>query len=366
MPPAADRDAMQGPPEGDLRPRPARSGRPRPKVRAGHSSMHRVPAGSFTRLSSTEGLWRAWQLCRLGKRRHPTVAAFELDADKEVFRLHRELRTGTYRPSAWRLRVVQDPKTRLIAAPAVRDRVVHRSLLNEIGPHFERRYIHHSYTGGPGRGPHRAALQFLAWQRRFPWRLHLDIRHYFRSVLHTRLEVLLDPGCRDEDTRYLIHQLLTAGDKVYGHRLAQELLGPTPRGQGLPLGSYLSQWSGTFYLDGLDHFVKRELKIPGYLRYMDDFVLFDLEPARLERALEAIERWLDEQRGLRLNPAHREVLPTSAPAVFLGYRITRAGIAPSRKLRRRLKRRLALAVASGEEALHRTLVSYRGLLLFPD
>ena len=43
---------------------------------------------------------------------------------------------------------------------------------------------------------------------------------------------------------------------------------------GLPLGSYLSQWCGTFYLDGLDHFVKRDLKIAGYLRYMDDVVLF--------------------------------------------------------------------------------------------
>jgi hypothetical protein len=112
--------------------------------------------------------------------------------------------------------------------------------------------------------------------------------------------------------------------------------------------------------------VTRELKIPGYLRYMDDFVLFDNDAGRLNRVSDAIERWLAKERSLRLNPVHREIVPTSAPALFLGYRITRAGIAPSRKLRRRLKRRLARAVAGGEEALHRTLASYRGLLLFPD
>jgi len=38
----------------------------------------------------------------------------------------------------------------------------------------------------------------------------------------------------------------------------------------LPLGSWLSQWCGAFYLDPMDHYVKRELKVPGYLRYMDD------------------------------------------------------------------------------------------------
>ena len=65
--------------------------------------MHRVPHGSFDRLSSPEALWRAWRACRLGKGRHSTVATFDLDADQEVFRLHRELREGSYRSSAWRL-----------------------------------------------------------------------------------------------------------------------------------------------------------------------------------------------------------------------------------------------------------------------
>lgn len=330
--------------------------------------MHRIPHGSFERLSSPEALWRAWRACRLGKGRHSTVAAFDLEADREVFRLNRELRGDRYRPSGWRLRLIHDPKTRLIAAPAVRDRLVHRALLDEIGPHYERRYINHSYTGGPGRGPHRAVLQFLSWQRRFAFRLHLDIHRYFLSISHERVKALLFASLADVETRRLIHRLLVAGGRVYGQQQARQVLGEDapPPGQGLPLGSYLSQWSGTFYLDGLDHYVKRTLKIPGYLRYMDDLVLFDPDAARLAEAQSGIADWLAEERGLALNPKTGGVVSTRAPAVFLGYQVNRAGIGPSRKLRRRVKRRLYQAAAQGDEALRRCLASYRGLLLFPN
>jgi hypothetical protein len=60
-----------------------------------------------------------------------------------------------------------------------------------------------------------------------------------------------------------------------------------------------------------------------------------------------------------LNPEFR------TPAIFVGYRISQAGIAPSRKLRRHLRHRLRTAAAKGEESLIRTVRSYRGLLVFP-
>ena len=137
---------------------------------------------------------------------------------------------------------------------------------------------------------------------------------------------------------------------------------PVPLRTGLPLGSYFSQWAGAYYLDGLDHYVKRELKVPVYLRYMDDFVLFHDDRMRLTEAKVAIARWLEQERGLTLNPRRERVEPTHHPAVFVGYRISRAGLAPSRRLRRRLKRRLARAVLGGPQALRRTLSAYRGLL----
>ncbi len=329
--------------------------------------MRTLKAGSYQRLTRLEALWQGWLDCRRGKRRRPAVALFELDCDRHLLALQRELAEHRYQPSPWRLHGIRDPKTRLIAAPAVRDRVLHHALLREIGPVFERRYSEQSFAAGHGRGPHRAALYFLRCQRRHAWRLQLDISAYFPSIDHRRLLALFAERLRDDDTLALVESIIAAGERVYGSRLAKALLGDRcpPRGRGLPLGSWFSQWCGNFFLDGLDHFIKRELKIPGYLRYMDDMALFAEEKPRLLEARTAVAQWLHEQRRLQLNLKRLAVEPTQTPAVFVGYRISQAGITPSRKLRRHLRHRVRLAAAKGEDALIRTVRSYRGLLVFP-
>lgn len=330
--------------------------------------MRTIPAGSYDRLTGLEALWRAYLACRRGKRRQPRMAAFDLDADRHLCALHRELASGRYRPDPWRLRVIRDPKARLIAAPSIRDRIVHRALLDEIGPHYERSFIDHSYTGGCGRGPHRAVLRYLGWARQFRYRLCLDIRRYFLSIHHPTLSELLFGRLRDERCRALIRQLLASGGEVYRTPLAVRTLDlesyPVPVDCGLALGSYLSQWCGTFYLDGMDHFIKRELKVLAYLRYMDDFVLFGDDLDRLIEARARIVDWLAQERRLTLNPKRWDVKPTHEPTIFLGYRVSRAGINPSRKLRRSLRSRLRQAADHGYESLERSLHSYRGLLLF--
>ncbi len=329
--------------------------------------MRTLNSGSYQRLASLESLWRGWLACRRGKRRSPSVAAFEIDCDRHLLALQRDLAAGRYRPSPWRLHGIRDPKTRLIAAPAVRDRVLHHAVLREIGPVFERRYLDQSFAAGHGRGAQRAVLYFLTCQRRHAWRLHLDISAYFPSIGHQRLLALIAERVRDDDTLALLQSIVASGDQVYRSRLAAQLLGDRrpPPGQGLPLGSWFSQWCGNFFLDGVDHFIKRDLKIPAYLRYMDDLVLFADDRTQLLEARAAVADWLHEQRALRLNPKRLAVEATRTPAVFVGYRISQAGIAPSRKLRRRLRERVRSAAARGEESLIRTVRSYRGLLVFP-
>lgn len=328
--------------------------------------MRSVPAGSFRLLCEPATLWAAWREVRRGKRGGPSVAAFDLDADRQIFALSRALRSGDWRPSAPSLRTVRDPKLRLIAAPAVADRILHRALLDAIGPAYERGYLPQCFTRGPGAGMHHAAIAYLGQLRRHPWRCQLDIARYFPSVDLGRLEALLFRRLADPDTRLVLTRLLDAGARVYRTAAALEVLGPPPAGRrGLALGSYLSQWCGNLYLDGLDHYLKRELKVPGYLRYMDDFVLFGADPGRLAQARAALADWLAAERGLALKPRGDQVRPAREPATFLGFRIARPGISPGRKLRRRFAARVRVAAGAGEAALERCLASYRGLLLFP-
>lgn len=356
--------------------------------------MRSLPTGTFDQITDPLALWQAWQRTAAGKRRGQVVARYALNADRDLFALRRELQAGSYQPQQWRLRIHHDPKPRLIAAPAVRDRIVHRALLDVIGHHFTRRCIDTHFTCGAGRGLHQAVITLLAMNRGFKWRLHLDIARYFPSIDHRILQSLLCAQIRDQRVCALIATILASGINVYCSKEAGKLglahpvtgIGP-PSGPnhasavgstvrtnteiapshnhhrcGLPLGSWFSQWAGAWYLDGLDHFVKRELKIPAYLRYMDDFVLLDNDRGRLADARIAITDWLGEQRRLQLNPKLGRIEPTRHPAVLLGHRISHAGITPAGRMRRRLRSRIAAAADDGPDALQRTLNSYRGLM----
>lgn len=296
------------------------------------------------------------------------MAWFDLDADRKILELHRALRNGRYRPRPWTLRVIADPKVRIIAAPAIRDRIVQRALLDEIGPAYEQGYRPEHFAQSQAKGPLRACLTFLRLQRRHRHRVHLDVRRYFASIHLPTLRRLMFRRLRDPCTRQLIDRQLASHAAVYESPLAVAALdlerAPLPTESGLSLGSYLSQWAGAFYLDGLDHHVKRELKAPGYVRYTDDFVLFDDDAGRLREARAQIAAWLQRERGLELNRKRWHVVPNREPAVFLGYRISRAGVSASRKLRRRLDARLRVAAAQSPAQLERVVASYRGLLCF--
>jgi hypothetical protein len=210
-------------------------------------------------------------------------------------------------------------------------------------------------------------LRYVAWSRRYRFRLSLDIRRYFPSIDH---QILLDrivlPKLRDERTGSLLRMLIAAGGDVYRTPLAVQVLGldrdPVPAGTGLPIGSCLSQWAANLYLDGLDHFIKRTLKIPGYLRYMDDLALFCDDNAALREAREAIAGWISEHRRLVLNPKRWHVRPAVEPSTFLGYKVTRAGLSPGEKMERRLLINVRRAASQGPAALARTVRSYRALI----
>lgn len=80
-------------------------------------------------------------------------------------------------------------------------------------------------------------------------------------------------------------------------------------------------------------------------------MLFADETAALLEAREAIEGWLAEHRGLVLNGKRWHVSATSQPCTYLGQRVSRAGLSPGQKLRRRLPKKVRAAAERGDEAL---------------
>ena len=101
------------------------------------------------------------------------------------------------------------------------------------------------------------------------------------------------------------------------------------RPRGLPIGNLTSQFWANCYMNPFDHFVKRQLRAPGYVRFVDDFLLFGRDKAQLWAWRDAVDERLERLR-LTIHPgAHPRPAQEGIP--FLGFIVF-----PDR---RRLKRR---------------------------
>jgi hypothetical protein len=231
-----------------------------------------------------DNLYLAYRKARKGKRSHVAVADFEYNLESDLVTLQAELRDKTYTPGPYTSFYIHEPKRRLISAAPFRDRVAHHALCNVIEPIFERSFIHDSYANRAGKGTHRALDRAQEYARRFPYILQCDVRQFFPSIDHAILRDLLGRKIADPDVLWLIDRVLESGEGVLSEAYDMEWfpgddLLAVLRPRGLPIGNLTSQfclhlgrrhrWANC-YLNPFDHFVKRELKCPAYVRYVDD------------------------------------------------------------------------------------------------
>jgi hypothetical protein len=86
----------------------------------------------------------------------------------------------------------------------------------------------------------------------------------------------------------------------------------------LPIGNLTSQFFANVYLNPLDHFVKHELRVRGYVRYLDDFLLYSDDRRQLKRHGSLVQANLAELR-LTMHPDKYRLLPTRLGVDFAGY-----------------------------------------------
>jgi retron-type reverse transcriptase len=286
-----------------------------------------------------DNLRRAFKNAARGKRSRPDVAAFEYDLEENLLKLQEELRAQTYTPGPYYNFRIYDPKPRLISAAPFRDRVVHHALCNVIEPIFERRFIHDSYACRVGKGTHAALDRAQHFARRYPYVLKCDLQHFFPSMDHAVLRAQLGRVIADERAMWLVDRVLDSGAGIHAGEIELEYfpgddLFAANRPRGLPIGNLTSQFWANVYLNPLDHFVKRELKCGGYVRYVDDLLLFAHDKPTLHAWRHAVVDFAATLR-LRLHEPESVVVPVSTGIPFLGWRIY-----PDH---RRLKRRNGIA-----------------------
>lgn len=288
----------------------------------------------FNALTRWDNLLLAYQKASRHKRGRGNVAAFEYRLEDNLRQLQQELQTQTYRPDGYDSFFIHEPKKRLISAAPFRDRVVHHALCNLIEPLFERGFIEDSYANRVGKGTHRARDRCQAYARQFRYVLACDIRQFFPSLDHAILRALLAQKIAAEQVMWLVDQILTSGEGVLSEQyeivyFPGDNLLSVLRPRGLPIGNLTSQFWANVYLNRFDHVVKRHLRCQGYVRYVDDFLLFANDKETLWGWKEEIERELADLR-LTIHPG-AQPRPVTEGIPFLGFHIF-----PDK---RRLKRR---------------------------
>jgi len=233
----------------------------------------------------------------------------------------------------------------LISAAPFRDRVVHHALCNVIEPIFERTFVSDSFANQVGKGTHRALTRAQRLARRHRFVLQCDIRQFFPSVDHVILQARLAEMISDRRVLRLTEVILASGCGVLDERYDMvyfpgDDLFAVLRPRGLPIGNLTSQFWANVYLSPFDHFVKRELRCRGYVRYVDDILLFGDDKTTLSTWHQTVVRRLERLR-LSIHPgAHPRPVTEGIP--FLGFTVfperrrlkRRKGVSFQRKLKR--------------------------------
>jgi retron-type reverse transcriptase len=279
---------------------------------------------------------KAYLEARKHKRGTINQLKFERSLETELLSLCQEIETGTYELKPGICFINELPIKREIIAADFRDRVVHHFIYNRIYSIFDRKFIHDSYSCRVGKGTLfgiKRVQKFLKSHTNECWVLRLDIQGFFMAINREILfNLILAHLPNDELLKSLIRKVVFneplknaafRSPPSAWNNLPKDksLMGSAPN-CGLPIGNLTSQLFANVYLNPLDHFIKRELKIKYYGRYVDDMVLIHGDKRVLLNAISQIREFLSRELKLTLHPKKIKLQSASKGFAFLGAYIS--------------------------------------------
>ena len=300
-----------------------------------------------------ENLFNAHNAAARGRRYKDSALRYRQNLEENIINALNLLTWKQWGPSRFREFYIFDPKKRLISAPPFKDRVVHHALVRVIGPLFERKFIADSFACRSGKGTHAAKtrVEAFATTAHKQWGeyyvLKGDIRAYFYSINRRVLLSLIERTISDKSVLWLIKQIVECDSDA----------------EGIPLGALTSQLFANVYMDALDHYLKDDLGVKMYARYMDDFVVIHQDKEYLKALLAGINEFITNRLRLTLNPK-TEIYKSGAGVChaidFCGYRIWPGYTKPRKRTvkcaRKRLKK-LSVLCSNGTVSISRVSAS---------
>lgn len=261
-----------------------------------------------------EKLIKAHQRAKMHKSYKNEVIKFEMNLENNITNLLNNIKNKNYHIGKYYTFKIYEPKERIINALPYVDRIVHQWYVEEfIKPYIVPKFINTSFACLKDKGSHKAVEQVEKHMREYKringpfWVLKCDIRKFFYSIDPYILFDILKKYIADKELLNFTKLLIFEGN-------------PYSNNVGIPIGNYTSQFFANIYMNELDQFIKRELKIKYYTRYMDDFIILAKTKNDCILIKKQIEDFINLKLHLFLNNKSK-YYPYTMGVNFCGYRI---------------------------------------------
>lgn len=329
----------------------------------------------FERFATYDNMYDGYLLARKSKRYNDNVLEYTANLEENLIDAVNRLQWKTYEPGPLHPFYEYFPKVRLIHSAPFADRVINCAAYKVLWPIYSKSFYEHSYGSIPGKGTIAAVNQLQYWLQlvsRKPgdWVIgKMDVaKFFFRVPVEVQLREMTRP-LNDPDMAWFLDKAIHSDGRPLGLPVDCTDVTTAERiaGVGMQVGSLISQTTANVVLTPLDHYIKRELGVPYYIRYMDDMIILCPSKADAWVAIGAVDDFLREHLGLQLN--HKTaVMPIDAGVEFVGRRIWPEKTELRRATSLQMKRHLNYVkehYATGEltyEYAHDVIVSYLGLM----
>jgi len=274
-------------------------------------------------IASFDNLLLAHYKAKKGKETKPPIWSFSKNLHQNLKQMQSQILSGQVQVGNYHYFTIYDPKERVICAASYPERVLHHAIMNVCHPIFEKFQIEDSYATRLQKGTFKAVERAQTFQKQFRFYWKFDIRKYFDSIDHHLLLTMLHKRFKDPILLNIFENI------VHSYHVAPN--------KGIPIGNLTSQYFANHYLAYLDHFIKDQLQLKGYTRYMDDFIVWHNNKTQIQQIAAAIRNYIHTQLFLALKTDYQNTATHGLP--FLGFRLFQQKILLSSRSKKRFQKK---------------------------
>lgn len=301
----------------------------------------------FNSICSMDNLYRAYQNAKSGKGWYKEVKQIEKRPFYYLAGLQYMLKNHLFKTSEYEIFILNEGKKKrdVYKLPFFPDRIAQWAILQVIEPFLVANMTADTYSAIPGKGIQPIVNDLRGYyktkrvdgKKKSVWVpsillsdeentrycYKIDLHHYYQSINHEVLKQKFRKVFKDPELLWLLDEIADSINTAIEEDLIELSLSgeiEVDPNTGIPIGNYMSQYSGNFYLSSFDHWVKEELHVKHYYRYMDDVVIFASSKEELHEIHRKVTAYTRDYLHLNIK-GNYQIFPTKVRGVdFVGYR----------------------------------------------